>query len=137
MFQFSLRFFLAALLRFITEVLIALYVHDSIIRPYVGDFLVVILMYCAVKAFVKISSIKLAIGVLLFACIIETLQYFNFVKIIHLENNKLAKTILGYGFEWIDILAYTLGTITIFLIDSNYTKRNNLRNPSSNPQNPR
>ena len=49
---FNKTYFLLALLLLLAEVLIALYLHDALIRPYGGDFLVVILLYCFVKSFV-------------------------------------------------------------------------------------
>lgn len=36
----------ASIIVFIIELIIALYVHDRIIRPYIGDMLVVVLVYC-------------------------------------------------------------------------------------------
>ena len=117
MLTFSFRYFLFALILFLVEVFIALYVHDGFIRPYVGDYLVVILIYYAVRTFIKISPVKLAIGVLLFSYVIEVLQFFNIVDRLGLSNNKLAKTVIGYGFEWIDLLAYTLGVVTVLIME--------------------
>lgn len=117
MFVFSLRYFLLALLFFIIEVLIALYVKDNFVRPYVGDYLVVMLIYCAVRTFIKANPVKVAVGVLLFAYLIETLQYFRIVDRLGLAGNTLAKTVIGYGFEWADMLAYTLGVLTILLAE--------------------
>jgi hypothetical protein len=119
MFTLNPRFLFFAIILFIVEVLIALYVHDSVIRPYVGDYLVVILLYCFVKAFIKASPLTVAIGVLLFSYLIEALQYFNFLGAIGLENNKPARIILGHGFEWIDLVAYTLGIGTVLLLSKN------------------
>jgi hypothetical protein len=119
MFTLNLRFLLFAIILLVIEVLIALYVYDSFVRPYVGDYLVVILVYCFVKAFIKVSPLKTAIGVLLFAYLVEFLQYFKFLEMIGLENNKLAKIILGHGFEWIDLVAYTLGIATVLLLSKN------------------
>ena len=118
MFTFNYRYFLLACLLFSIEVLIALYVHDKFIRPYGGDYLVVFLIYFAVKTLVKARPLKVAIGVLLFAYAVETLQYFNFVDRIGLSHNKLARTVIGYGFEWWDIVAYTLGIITILIVEN-------------------
>ena len=117
MFVFSLRYFLLALLFFIIEVLIALYVKDNFVRPYVGDYLVVMLIYCAVRTFIKANPAKVAVGVLLFAYLIETLQYFRIVDRLGLAGNTLANTVIGYGFEWAAMLAYTLGVLTILLAD--------------------
>ena len=71
MLTFNLRFFLLSILFFVIEVLIALYVKDDFVRPYVGDYLVVMLIYCAVRTFIKASPVKVAIAVLLFAYLIE------------------------------------------------------------------
>jgi hypothetical protein len=129
LFTFNRKYFFIASILFIIEVLIALYVRDRFIRPYVGDFLVVILLYCAVRAFVKISPIKIAIGVLLFSYTIELLQYFKLVDRLGLADNRLARTVIGYGFEWLDMLAYTLGIIPVLLLENTGTK--NRRKPGS------
>ena len=117
MFTFNIRYFLFALALFIVEVLIALFVRDSFIRPYFGDYLVVILIYCAVRTFVKASPVKVAMGVLLFSYLIEVLQYFNIVDRLGLADNVIAKTVIGYGFAWWDILAYTLGIATVLIVE--------------------
>ena len=117
MLTFNLRFFLITILFFVTEVLIALYVKDDFVRPYVGDYLVVMLIYCAVRTFIKANPVKVAIAVLLFAYMIELLQYFRIVDRLGLSGNQVAKTVIGYGFEWWDMLAYTLGVLTIVLME--------------------
>jgi len=115
--QFNQRYFLYAVLLFIIEVLIALYVNDSIIRPYGGDFLVVILIYYFVRAFLKRSPLQIALGVLLFAYTVEILQYFKIVNLLGLEGNRLAEIIIGTGFSWWDMLAYTLGVLVVYFLD--------------------
>ncbi len=117
MLTFSPRFFLFAFVLFVIEVLIALFVHDGFVRPYVGDYLVVMLMYCAVRTFIKAAPLKIAIGVLLFSFFIEVLQYFKIVDRLGLAGNEFAKTMIGYGFSWLDILAYTLGFITVLVLE--------------------
>lgn len=118
MLTFSLKFFLLALLLFIVEVLIALYVHDRFVRPYLGDYIVVFLIYCSVRTFLKASPLTVVIGVLLFAYLVELLQYLRIVDMLGLADNHLAKTVIGYGFEWLDMLAYTLGAGTILLLET-------------------
>lgn len=58
-----------------------------------------------------------AAAVLLFAYGIELLQYCNIVTRLGLEQNQLARTVIGTGFEWWDILAYTLGIITVVIVE--------------------
>jgi hypothetical protein len=117
MLSFNFKYFLLAFSLFVTEVLIALFVHDRIIRPYFGDYLVVILVYCALKTFIKASPLKLATGALLFSYFVEILQYFKIVDRLGLSGNIIAKTAIGYGFDWLDILAYTLGIITVLILE--------------------
>jgi hypothetical protein len=115
---FKKNYFLIAIAIFLIEFFIAIYIKDGFIRPYFGDFLVVILIYTAVKAFFNFSPYAIALGTLLFAYGVETLQYFNIVDHLGLSGNIIAKTIIGYGFEWWDILAYTLGIVVALAFES-------------------
>lgn len=124
--QFNWRYFFGAIILFITEVLIALYVHDAIIRPYIGDLLVVILIYCFVKAFLNTPVIPTAIAVLLFAFGIETAQYCNIVKVLGLEKYTVARVVIGTSFEWIDLLAYTTGIILVIVTEKVLLKKRHL-----------
>jgi hypothetical protein len=116
-FTFNKYYGLLALCLFIIEVLIALYVHDAIVRPYVGDVLVVILIYCFVKAFVDTPVLPTAIVVLVFAYVIEWLQYLQIVNWLGLQHNAIAITVIGTTFQWGDILAYTLGILVVLLVE--------------------
>jgi len=109
-------FFLTALL-FAIEILIAMFLHDGIIRPYIGDFLVVVLIYCFVRSFLNVSIIIAAIGTLFFAYLVEFLQYLNLVKVLGLQNSKIANLLIGNLFEWIDMLAYTLGIVLVLFLE--------------------
>lgn len=117
MFQFNKTYFALALLIFIIEVLIALYVHDQIVRPYIGDVLVVILIYCFIKAFLNTKALPTAIFVLLFAFFIETLQYLNIVEKLGLEKSKIARTVIGTSYEWVDLVAYVAGSIIVIAVE--------------------
>lgn len=123
MFQFRKGYFLVAVILLIVEILIAAFVHDRVIRPYIGDLLVVILIYCTVKSFLNIPIIPLAIGVLLFAYLIEVLQYLHFIKWIGIDKNELARIILGVGFSWIDMLCYTIGVILVVFVELKINKK--------------
>ena len=46
LFRFKKQYLIAAVLILAVEIVIGLFVYDNIIRPYVGDFLVIILIYC-------------------------------------------------------------------------------------------
>ncbi|RCR67877.1 ribosomal maturation YjgA family protein [Larkinella punicea] len=121
MLTFRPPYFIITLLLFITEVLIALFLHDEIIRPYVGDFLVVILIYCFLRSFLNIAVLPTALFVLVFSYTLEVLQYFNLVEMLGLHEYKLARIVIGTSFEWIDLLAYTLGVLFVVSLEKTKT----------------
>ena len=122
-FYFNAGYFALAVLLFAVEVGIALFFTDQIVRPFVGDVLVVVLIYCFLRIFLNFSYWKIALGVLLFAFAIETLQYFDYVKLLGLENNRLLSVIMGRTFEWLDFAAYFIGFLLIILSDKVFGKK--------------
>ena len=112
------------MLLFIVEIVIAQ--TSGFIRHTFGDFIVVILLYYLVKSFIRISSKKLGILVLAFSFIIEILQYINFIKILGLESSRVANLILGNTFSFSDLIAYTLGIITVLIIEKKSIRIRNL-----------
>lgn len=124
MFRFSLKYFIYAILLFLIEFFIGFYMTDAYIRPYGGDFLVVILIYCTVRAFFKTPVMATCIGVLLFSYIVEITQYFNLVYVLGWGNSRTARILMGTHFSFIDLLAYTLGIGLVILIEktSNHEK---------------
>ena len=117
MLHFNKTYFGLTAVLFLIEVVIALFVKDRFIRPYLGDVLVVILIYCFVKSFIKISVYKAALGVLLFAFTIEILQYCSLVEKLKLQHNTVAKTVIGTSFSWEDILAYIAGVLIVLIVE--------------------
>lgn len=118
MFTFRPKYGLLTIAFFIIEVLIAMYVNDSFIRPFFGDYLVVFLVYCFAFTFWNTHFVIVSTGVLLFCYLIETLQYFHFVHYMGWEKHKIITIVLGTGFSWYDIIAYTLGFFTILFVEN-------------------
>jgi hypothetical protein len=117
MYKFNGFYFLFSLLLLATEIVIGAFAHDSLIRPYGGDFLVVILLYCLLRSFWTLPVIPTALGVLFFSYTIETLQYFGLADKLGFTKPSLMRTVLGSYFTWTDILSYTLGIITVLAIE--------------------
>ncbi len=115
--QFNFKAFLLFLLFLVIEIFIAVYVTDSFIRPFGGDFLVIFLVYYFVKSFVKIKTLYLVISVFLFACVVETGQYFHMADVLQVKN-KILRIMIGTSFSWEDILAYALGAVSCYLLDT-------------------
>lgn len=124
MLKFNFNYFLVAIILFIVEVLIAMFAHDQFIRPYFGDFLVVILIYCFVKSLLNTPFFKTAIAVLVFSFTLEVLQYLDIVNKIGLGHSNLARTVIGTSFEWIDLIAYTLGIVFVIYVENRLSKAN-------------
>ncbi|MBC7827608.1 MAG: DUF2809 domain-containing protein, partial [Chitinophagaceae bacterium] len=68
-------------------------------------------------AFLNANAVKVAIGVLIFSYLIEFLQYLNLVGFLGLQKSRVANVVLGNYFEWIDIVAYTLGIIAVIAFE--------------------
>jgi len=119
---FNITYTIFALSLFIIELLIALFLKDGFIRHTFGDFLVVILMYCALKSIFSIQTLHAVIVVWVIAFIVECLQLTNILHYFGLDNNIIAKTIFGTSFHFSDLIAYSLGCLTILSLEHYKTK---------------
>lgn len=116
--KLNLKYLLLFVLFFIIEVLIAKYIHDSFIRPYLGDVLVVILIYFFVRSFLKKAEKSLPIYIFIFAVVVELLQFLNIVSALGLEDNKLARIVIGTTFDFRDIACYFVGTLILLMFQN-------------------
>jgi len=100
----------------VVEIVIALFVHDRLVRPFVGDMLVVILIFTFCRSVINANYYLLALCVLSFSFTVEIGQYFNLISILGLQNSSLARTIIGTTFDFHDLLAYSAGALLICII---------------------
>lgn len=123
-----IRYLLLAVTIFIVEILIATVFSDiTFIRAFLGDYLVVILLYCLIRAFWSASPLILSGAVFLFACAVEAAQALGLADALGLPAGSLLRTLIGTSFSWIDILMYFLGCLTTFLLDSIHLRRHTVR----------
>lgn len=99
---------------FIIEILIAVFVHDAFVRPYIGDVLVVMLVCAFLRILFPEKPVALPVYATLFAVLIEAMQYFDFVKMLGFENNPIISTALGRTFDIKDIICYIIGGAIFF-----------------------
>lgn len=111
-----LKYGVAALALFFIELYIALYVHDSFIRPFFGDVLVVILLYCIIRIAIPNKVKLLPLYIFLFAACVEALQYFKTVELIGLGDNRFFRVLMGTSFDFRDILCYAAGCVFTVLL---------------------
>lgn len=99
------------------EVLLAQRVHDRFIRPYAGDFLVTIFLYCLVQSLGRRPAKPALAAVLLFSYLVEIGQYFHLVARLGLAHSRVARIVLGSTFSGADVLAYTLGALLVLAVE--------------------
>jgi hypothetical protein len=128
--KFNPTYFLLAVALFTIEAAIAAYMDDTFVRPYFGDLLVVILIYCTIKSFIDSAPIKTAVAVFIFACLIEVSQYYHLVQLLGWGRSSTATTVMGTFFSFVDILMYALGTLVIIGAEKYFDK--NLINTDEN-----
>lgn len=81
--------------------MIALFCHGGFVRYYLGDVIVVWAVYCFVQIFLRgrFSSYGVALGVMIFAFIIEFLQGVNIVDLIGLGDIPFFRVLIGTSFS--------------------------------------
>ena len=101
----------------IAEVLIALYVRDRFVRPYLGDVLVVVLLYCAVRTAFPGGIRRLPLHLLLLAVMVEIGQACNLLSRLGVPAGSPLHVIFGTSFAWADLLCYAVGAALCVGID--------------------
>lgn len=117
LFAISGRHVLLAVLVFVVEVIIATRLpHVSWIRAYLGDVLVVILLYAMIRSVFRINDYLVLLFVFVFACGIEFAQYFHVAERLGYVRGDVMYTVIGNTFSWGDIICYAVGCAATGLI---------------------
>lgn len=119
-FQFNKKYFLQAVSLFLIEVLIAtIFRKIYFLRAYVGDILVVMLIYTFVLSFLKVKNKdKLLVSIFLFAVAIEILQFFKIAELLGFSKGSIGYILMGNYFSWEDIICYAVGCILLKIFNS-------------------
>lgn len=117
MFTFRRNYFLVCLLLFIIELIIAIWVKDDFVRPYLGDVIVIGWLYTLFRTFINRKAKFLLIITLFISFVIEWLQYVDFITFMGWAKNKVLRVILGTSFAWEDIICYLVGFIIVYSIE--------------------
>ncbi len=115
---FRLPYAIAAVTVFVIEIGIALFVHDALIRPYIGDSLAVILLYLCLRAITPLQVVPAVLMALVIAFIIEFGQMFHLIDILGLSGNRIAGFILGGYFDIKDLAAYVAGAVVALIVEA-------------------
>jgi hypothetical protein len=112
--RFDWRYFCAFAILLATEVVIATQARGGFVRGWVGDTLVVVLIYCLAKSLVGNAPKLLWLYILAFAVAVEVGQHFDLAERLGLGGNRLAQVILGSTFDPVDIACYSIGCLGIW-----------------------
>lgn len=118
-----MRYVLAAVILFAIEVLIALFVTDGFVRGYLGDVLVVALVYSVLRAVTRMNmapALALTIGV---ALAVESAQAFGLLRMLGLADNRVAAIVFGGVFDVLDIAAYLAGGALVVIAEMTLRRR--------------
>ena len=116
--KLRLVFVITAVLLLITEVLIGVYAGGWV-RSYLGDVLVVILLYTIYRAvFIERPArwFVLPSLILLIAFGVEFLQLWGICDRLGIQN-RLLRILLGTSFSAVDLVCYAIGCIPCYLAE--------------------
>jgi len=103
-------------------VVIALYVRDRFVRPYLGDVLAVVLVYCGLRAVFPVRPLSAALLAFAIGAVIEIGQAVHVLDLLGVHN-RVIRVVLGGSFEWLDFLAYAAGATIALLVDRRVLSR--------------
>ena len=100
------------------EILIGLF-GQGWVRIYLGDVLVVILLYTIVRTIIpnkKMPWFIIPSAILVFAFIVEFLQLWGFCDRFGITNEFL-RIIIGTGYSNVDLMCYCIGIIPCYIAE--------------------
>jgi len=85
---------------------------------FVGDVLYAVMVYFGIRfLFIRLKKIKSAFIALLICYCIELLQLYDAEWIIKVRNTLFGHYVLGQGFLWSDIAAYSFGVLIAYFFE--------------------
>jgi hypothetical protein len=88
---------------------------------FVGDILYAMMIYFIVRFLLLKADLKIITFISILTCYgIEILQLYQANWIVEIRNTTLGHLVLGQGFLWSDLLAYTFGIILCYILDKIY-----------------
>ncbi len=83
----------------------------------VGDMLWTMMVFCCWRILLVRSRLeRVAVATLTFSFLVEFQQLVRWEWLVDLRSTTLGHLVLGQGFLWLDLVAYVLGTLLIYLL---------------------
>ena len=99
------------------ECIIGAFVHDSFVRPYVGDMLVTVLLCALMRIFLPERPRLLPLWVFLFSAAVELSQLTGIASAIA-RDNEMLNIALGSVFDPADLICYAAGCLLFFAAEA-------------------
>lgn len=91
------------------EIVIAVFVRDSFVRPYGGDVLAVCVLFCLARIVFPRGYRLLPLWVFVFACGAELVQALNLPAVFPALQHPVLRVLLGQTFDPADLVCYAVG----------------------------
>jgi Protein of unknown function (DUF2809) len=92
------------------EIAIGTFFRDRFVRYFLGDVFIVVLICYFIRSWCAIKVWIVVLGTLIFSWFVELAQYFDLIGMLGWRNSQLAHLTIGSTFDWLDLLAYVLGS---------------------------
>jgi hypothetical protein len=92
------------------ELIIGGFFRDGFVRHFLGDVFIVVLICYFVRIWFDFPLWQVVLGTLIFAYLVEGIQYLKLIDILGWRSSQLAHLTIGSTFDWKDMLAYTIGS---------------------------
>ncbi len=112
-FKSAICYAAACLLLLFTEIVIGIY-GLGIVRAYVGDVLVILLLYCLIRIFTKALPRTLPLWLFGVGCLAELLQLIRLSDLLGFERGSLPSILIGTSASWWDVVCYAIGSILLY-----------------------
>lgn len=100
----------------------------NLIPLFIGDILYAIMIYFIVRfLLVRFSTLKIAFLAITICFSIEFLQLYQANWLVEIRKSTLGHLVLGQGFLWSDLSAYTLGIAICYISEKSFLKKNNVK----------
>jgi hypothetical protein len=113
----------AAAILFVVEVVIALFVRDAFVRPYLGDVLATAMVYFAARSIAPVGRRLAACAAFGLGVVIELGQALDVLEHLGLGQQPWARVVFGGVFDLKDLACYAVGVGLAVLVDRDWRAR--------------
>jgi len=98
-------------------ILIALF-GSGAVRGYLGDVLVILLLYFLIRAFIRNELRWLWLWLFGLGVLVELAQLFQLASLLGLDQFRVLRIVLGSTFDLWDIICYLIGSLMILVAET-------------------